>query len=413
MSDLPTASRHSRDRALLLSAAFLRALGTGMIGVLLGFYLATLSMSPAQIGLIVSLGLWGMAAGALLTTLRADRFGRRRTLIMISLLTAAGGAVVALASSPVVIAVAAFLGMMNGMGRDRGAALIVDQVVLPTTTDDAGRTRAFAWYNLLQDVGHALGSLGAGVPTLLQHAAGATPLGALRVAVLIYAGIMLATGVLYAALTPAVEGSGNAVPRGIASLSPESRRIITRISALFALDGLGGGFLTASLLSFFFFKRFGATPAVVGWLFFAARVANAFSHLGAAWLAKRIGLVNTMVFTHIPSSILLATVPFAPSFTIAAVLFIIREGLVEMDVPTRQSYVVAVVRPEERTAASGVTGLVRLGAWAVAPAFAGLVMKGGGLGAPLALGAAMKITYDVMLYFAFRRVKPPEERAAA
>src|SRR5207248_3797403 len=141
------------------------------------------------------------------------------------------------------------------------------------------------------------------------------------------------------------------------------------ICALFSLDGLGGGFLTTALLSFFFFKRFGVSEGVIGMLFFGARTLNAFSHLGAAWLAERIGLVNTMVFTHIPSSLLLVTVPFAPSFPIAAALFILREGLVEMDVPTRQSYVVAVVKPEERTVASGVTYLVRLGAWAVAPAF--------------------------------------------
>src|SRR5262249_28280776 len=153
-------------------------------------------------------------------------------------------------------------------------------------------------------------------------------------------------------------------------LATETKRTLWKISALFAVDSLAGGFLTAALLSFFFFERFGASEAAVGALFFGARVANAASHLGAAWLAKRIGLVNTMVFTHIPSSLLLVTVAFAPSFPIAAALFVLREGLVEMDVPTRQSYVMAVVRAEERTFASGVTHLVRLGAWAVAPAFA-------------------------------------------
>ena len=401
---------HTRDRVLLLSAAFLRALATGMIGVLIGFYLAAMHLSPARIGMIVSLGLSGMAVAALLTTLRGDRIGRRRMLLALALFAAIGGAVVASASSTLVIAVAAFLGMLNGMGRDRSASLILDQVILPTTTDDRGRTQLFAWYNLLQDIGHALGSLAAGLPTLLQHAAGVGPLPSLRISVLIYAAILLVTAAIYAALTPSVEAGATTVR---ARLSPESRRIITRISALFALDGLGGGFLTAALLSYFFFERFGASPAVVGWLFFAARVANAFSHLGAAWLAKRIGLVNTMVFTHVPSSLLLVTVAFAPTFPIAAALFILREGLVEMDVPTRQSYVVAVVSPEERTVASGITHLVRLGSWAVAPAFAGLLMNQGSLGAPLAVGAAMKISYDVLLYLAFRKVKPPEERAAA
>ena len=194
-----------------------------------------------------------------------------------------------------------------------------------------------------------------------------------------------------------------------APVSPEAKKVVTRISALFALDGLGGGFLTTALLSYFFYTRFGVDERGMGLLFFGARVLNAGSHLGAAWLAARIGLVNTMVFTHIPSSLLLLTVPFAPSFTVAAILFLLREGLVEMDVPTRQSYVMAVVKPEERTFASGVTSLVRLAVWAVAPGFAGLFMRGGMLGAPLVIGAGMKIAYDLLLYGAFRNVKPPEE----
>jgi len=185
--------------------------------------------------------------------------------------------------------------------------------------------------------------------------------------------------------------------------------VLWRIGSLFALDSLGGGFLTATLLSVFFFKRFGVDEALLGPLFFGARVANAASHLGAAWLAKRIGLVATMVTTHIPSSLLLLTVPFAPTFPIAAALFLLREGLVEMDVPTRQSYVMAVVRPEERTFASGMTQLVRTGAWAVAPAFAGAMMEGVSMATPLVAGAAMKIVYDVLLWVSFRKLKPPEE----
>src|SRR6185436_16806187 len=194
-------------------------------------------------------------------------------------------------------------------------------------------------------------------------------------------------------------------------LTPSSRRILWRISALFALDSLAGGFLTTALLSYFFAERFGVSVALIGPLFFVARLANALSHLAAAWLARRIGLVNTMVLTHIPSSLLLISVAYAPSFPVAAGLFLLRESLVEMDVPTRQSYVMAVVRPEERTLASGVTHLVRMGAWAVAPAFAGLLMNSSSLMIPLVIGAAMKIAYDLLLWRAFRHVKPPEELA--
>ena len=301
---------------------------------------------------------------------------------------------------------AACLGMLNGMGRDRGAALILDQAILPATTDETSRTQVFAWYNVLQDIGHAFGGLLAGAPVLLRHAAGLGEIASLRAAVGLYAALLLAAALLYMGLSPAVEApvAHRAVP-----LSSGSRRVLWKISSLFALDSLGGGFLTAALLSFFFFKRFGVSEAAVGALFFGARAANAASHVAAAWLAKRIGLVNTMVFTHIPSSLLLVTVAFAPSFPVAAILFLLREGLVEMDVPTRQSYVMAMVRPEERTFASGVTHLVRLGAWAVAPAFAGLLMRGTSLAIPLYAGAAMKIGYDVLLYASFRRLRPPEE----
>ena len=192
-------------------------------------------------------------------------------------------------------------------------------------------------------------------------------------------------------------------------LPPRSRRVLWRISALFAIDAVAGGFLGSALLSYFFFERFAVNEAWIGGLFFLARIMNAASHLGAAWLAKRIGLVNTMVFTHIPSSLLLVTVAFAPSFGIAAVLFLLREGLVEMDVPTRQSYIMAVMPAEARTFAAGVTQLVRMGGWAIAPSFAGWLMQGVALATTLYIGAAMKIGYDVLLYFAFRGVKPPEE----
>ena len=395
-----------RDRSFLYAAAFLRALATGMIGVLIGIHLAKQGFDAGRIGVIVSAGLAGAALAALFVTMAGDRLGRRRALFFLALIGAAGGVAVALVSDAALIGIAAFFGMLNGMGRDRGASSILDQAILPSTVPAERRTAAFAWYNVLQDAGHAFGSLLAGAPALFRAIAPMPELASLRAAVLLYAFLLLITAILYRGLSPAVEVS---TPRARAPVSPEARRIVARISALFALDSLGGGFLTTALLSYFFYTRFGVEEQGMGLLFFGARVLNAGSHLGAAWLAARIGLVNTMVFTHIPSSILLLTVPFAPNFGVAAVLFLLREGLVEMDVPTRQSYVMAVVKPEERTFASGVTSLVRLSAWAVAPAFAGLFMRGGLLGAPLVIGAGMKIVYDLLLYSAFRHVRPPEE----
>ena len=395
------------SRQLILAAAFLRALATGMVGVLVGLYLARLGLSPGTSGLVIGVGLAGAALATLVATLGADRFGRRRFLAVLALLAGVGGTVVALESDPLLIAAAAFVGMLNGMGRDRGAALVIEQAILPATVSDAERTKAFAWYNVLQDMGHAFGSLLAAAPAVLRTSLGMDELGAMRLAMVFAALLSLAAAAIYPRLSVAVEATRSARP----TLSPESRRTLWKISSLFTLDSLGGGFLTAALVSFFFFKRFGVDEAVLGPLFFAARVLNAFSHLGAAWLARRIGLVNTMVFTHIPSSLLLASVAIAPSFAVAAVLFLLREGLVEMDVPTRQSYVMAVVKPEERTIASGVTHLVRMGAWAVGPPFAGLMMQGLSLGSPLVIAAGMKIGYDILLYAAFRKQKPPEELA--
>ena len=396
------------DRRLLFATAFVRAVSVGMIGVLLGLHLAARGLDPAALGIVVGAGLAGGAFASLLVTLGGDRLGRRRTLVVLALVSAAGAVVVALGTSRAILAAAAFLGMVNGMGRDRGAAMVVEQAVLPATTDDAGRTTSFAWYNVLQDAGHAIGSLAAGLPVLLTARFGVAAASALPASVLAYAALVLATAALYLALSPAVEHTASAR----LAVSPATRGILARISALFALDALGGGFLTTALLSYFFATRFGVDPATIGGLVFLARVANALSHFVAAWLAQRIGLVNTMVFTHIPSSLLLVTVAIAPTFAAAAVLFVLREGLVEMDVPTRQSYVMAVVRPEERTVASGVTSLVRLGSWAIAPSFAGLFMQGGSYAGPLVVGAAMKIAYDLLLWRAFRGVRPPEEARA-
>jgi MFS family permease len=408
-------SAEARDRRLLYAAVFLRAAATGLIAVLLGLYLAQRGLDSGRVELIVGAGLVGAAVGALLVTLWGDRVGRRSALIAFALLSAGGAVALCFSSATWMLAAVACAGMVNGMGRDRGAALILEQAILPGTTPDSGRTFVFARYNLLQDAGLALGGLLAGSAGRLQAAAGLSAIDGQRVAIGAGAALLLVTALLYLALSPhAEEGAAATVAAGarrVSSLSAPSRRIVLRISALFAVDAVGGGFLTTAWLSFFFAERFGLGAGALGLLFGAARALNAVSHLGAAWLARRIGLVNTMVFTHIPSSLLLVTVAFAPSFPIAATLYLLREGLVEMDVPTRQSYVMALVRPDERTVASGVTHLVRLIGWAIAP-FLGWMMSGLPLMVPLVVGAALKITYDVALWRGFRSVRPPEERPA-
>jgi len=348
----------------------------------------------------------------LLATLGADRVGRRRSLVLLSALGAVGGSAVLLPLSASLLVGIAFFAMWNGMGRDRGAASMLEQAVLPATATDDTRTTAFARYNALQDTGNALGFLLVAallaVPLGMARAPGAEKAGEFRIILAVYPATSLVSIALYARLSSLVEPP---TPTRRFRLSRDGRRVVTRLSALFALDSLGGGFVSAALMSYFFFERFGAPVETVAVLFFVARVLNALSHLAAARLARWIGLVNTMVFTHIPSSLFLASAAVVPSFPVAAALFLVRESLAEMDVPTRQSYVMAVVRPEERTVASGITNLVRLAGWAAAPAIGGALMEGVSLAVPLVVGAALKIIYDVALWLSFRRIAPPEERA--
>jgi len=398
----------NRDLVLLLSAAFLRSAGIGLTGVLLALYLVQAGLSAAAIGVVVAVGLAGSAAATLLVTLAADRLGRRATLLLLALLSAAGGVALAAASQLTVFLLAAFFGMLNGMGRDRGGAVALEQAIVPETVPAARRTWALAWYNLLLDTGGALGGLAGSLPYFLRQDFGMEVLESYRLTFGFYTLLMLAGAVLYLGLSRQVEVHRTGVPPP--PVSPAAKRIVYRLAALFTLDSVGGGFLTNTLLAYWFFRRFGVGEEWLGPLFFAAGLANAGGHLAAAWIAGRIGLVNTMVFTHIPASLLLIGVAFVPSFGWAALLFLMRELLARMDVPTRQSYTLALVAPSERTFASGVTNLTRNISWAAAPSFAGWLMQSAAtLSVPLFCGAGLKIVYDLMLFAAFRRIKAPEE----
>jgi MFS family permease len=392
---------------MLLAAVLVRSVATGLMGPLLGYYLAGLHYDEKTLGAVISAGLGGAALATAAVTLLGHRVTRRTALLVVSALSLAGGAVAALASGPWIVGGAAFVGMLNGMGRDRGACLVLEQAILPETTTAAGRTGAFAWYSVMQDAGVALGSLLSGLPGILRSTMAPDPLLAVRASIGVYLALVAAATLPYLLLSP----DRSQAPAGAGlQISAPSRRVLSKIAALFAVDSVAGGFLTAAFLALFFRARFGAEEPTIALLFFARSGLNAVSHVAAAWIARRIGLLNTMVFTHVPSSLFLVTVTFAPSFAAAAVLFLLREALVEMDVPTRTSYVMAVVRPEERTLASGVTHLVRMGGWAVAPAIAGSIAAAThSLAAPLWIGAGLKVAYDVLLYVAFRNVKPPEE----
>lgn len=398
-----------RDRKLIYLATGARAFGNGLLGVLLGIYLAKLGLPMTQVGAILSAGLIGAFCGAWITTFRGDRIGRRRLLVFFATLLALATATIAIAGDPMLIGAAAALGAVTGAGKDRGAMLAIESAILPSTIDDRDRTRTYAIYSIVQDVAQAAGGLTAGLATLLRDWGGVAEVASMRWTIAIAA-------LFFAVNVPIVLGLSRrtevADPSRRALLAPHSKRVLTRLSALFALDSIGGGFLGAALLSYFFYAQFGASEATIALLFMGGKVISASSHLVAAWLARRIGLINTMVFTHIPSSLILIAIAFAHTFWLAALLYLLREGLAEMDVPTRQSYVMAIVKEEERTFASGITSLTRMAAGAVAPLVAGVVIDATSLSVPLFIGAALKILYDLLLWRAFNKVKPPEERVA-
>ena len=400
----------NRDRFLIYGAALLRSLGIGLLGVLLGIVLFRAGASSLQIGLVIATGIAGGAAATSVVTFYGDMMGRRRTLVVLSLLAALGGMGLALGPHFSVLLAIAFGGMLNGTGTDRSAAFALEQAALPGLVSDSNRTWTISWYNVILDGGSAIGALAAGLPFLLRGWLALDSAVSYRYILFGYAALNLLSGILYLLMSPQVELAQATKSPSVGSVSPQTKSTVMKLAALFSLDSLGGGFLTDALVSYWFFRRFGIPEHSLGVLFFVVHLLNAGSHLVAAWLAKRIGLLNTMVFTHLPSSVLLIAVPFAHSFNVAILFFLLRESLASMDVPTRQSYVAAVVRPEERTFASGITNLTRNVGWAVGSSLAGIFMQGIAFSAPLVVGGGLKIGYDVLLYRSFRHLKPPEER---
>jgi len=402
----------NRNLGAIYAAGLLRALGVGLMGVVLGIYLSRVGFSATFIGLVIGSGLVGGALGTVGVSFLADRLGRRLTLVTLGLLSGAGGLALALTTGGTPILVFAFLGMLNGFGTDRGPAFALEQAIVPQLIPSERRTWALAWYAVTLDAGHALGSLGGALPFLLGRWLRVDLLAAYKLTFGLYAGLNLLSALLYLALSPRVEAAPSEAPAPRVRISPRTRSIVTKLAALSGIDSLGGGFLSDALVAYWFFRRFGVSESGLGLVFFAGHLLNSVSYLAAAWLAHRIGLVNTMVFTHIPSSLFLILVPFAASFPGAVALLLVREALVEMDVPTRQSYIVGVVQPAERTFASGVTNVTRNISRAISPSLAGYLMQQVALGIPLFLGGGLKIIYDVALYFSFRRLQPPEEQSA-
>jgi MFS family permease len=399
----------ARDARILVGAAFVRSAAAALTSVLAAIALRERGFTLPQTGVALAAGLAGAGVATACVSVTADAIGRRRTLITLALLTAGG--YLALASAPAfrVLLPLVFVGMVNGMGRDRGAANALEQAVLPGTTAPDRRTWLFAWYNVCLDAGQMVGSAAAAIPGALLIAWAVPTERAYAWMFVACAMALAASALAYTVLSPRIEVT--ALRHAWRDADQTTRRVLRQLVLLFALDSLGSGFLNSALIAYWFFERFGLSAARIAMLFAAARALNAGSHLLAAWLARRIGLVQTMVATHLPSSVFLMLAPLAPGAAGAMGLFLAREALVEMDVPTRQSYMMAIVPAETRTLVSGVTGVTRLIGWATGPAVAALVMQQVSSSAPLIIGGSLKILYDLLLYRAFRHVKAPEEQA--
>ena len=403
-----------RDGRLLFLTRVLRMFGYGFLAVVLVLYLAALGLDAVTIGSILTLTLVGDTLISLWLTTRADRIGRRRVLVAGSLLMVVAGTIFAVTSWVPLLILAATIGVISPTGNEVGPFLAVEQAALSQATPDARRTPTFAWYNLAGYVATAFGSLGAGSLGQVLLAAGLAPVDAYRAIVIGYAIVGLAMVVVFSRVGPGVEA--RPVPAGDDGIARRlglgrSKGIVARLSALFALDSFAGGFIPQSLMAYWFHLRFGVEPAVLGGIFFGANMLAAVSSLSASRIAARIGLVNTMVFTHLPSNVLLILVPIMPSLPLAITVLLLRFSLSQMDVPTRQSYVMAVVEPGERSAAAGVTGIARTTGAAISPAIsAPLVATAALAGLPFLIAGGLKIVYDLSLWAAFRAHPAPEER---
>jgi MFS family permease len=412
----PAAAAGDRSAVRLLFATrALRMFAYGLTSVVLVLHLAAAGLSAARVGLLLTLTLLGDTAISLLLTTRADRLGRRRTLLLGAALMVLAGAAFATSTSFLVLLLAATVGVLSPSGNEVGPFLAVEQAALSQQLPSARRTGAFAWYQLTGALATAAGSLAGGWLSGALQRGGLTPLDSYRGVALGYGAAGLLLAALFLRLPAAVEvdrqAPGVAGPRLFLGLH-RSRGVVLRLSALFALDAFAGGFVVQSYVAYWFHARFGASPEMLGAIFFGANVLAGFSALSAAAIARRIGLVNTMVATHLPSNVLLALVPLMPTLPLAVAMLFLRFSISQMDVPTRQSYTMAVVEPDERSAAAGVTGMVRTVGAALAPVAAGPLYATAALASvPFLLSGGLKILYDLLLWRAFRAVRPPEERA--
>jgi MFS family permease len=400
---------------VLFLTRFTRLFAYGALSVVLVLYLTDLGLSESQTGLLLTLTLVGDTIVSLFLTTRADRFGRRRVLIIGALLMAGAGVAFASTGSLLLLTIAGTIGVVSPSGNEVGPFLSIEQAALSQVVPSRIRTAVFAWYTLAGSFATAIGSLCGGlIPSVLRRTA-ITPIGSYRAVVILYAfvGVLLAlffTRLSHAAEVNAAGKDGYLGAKNSFFGVGRSRDVVLRLSALFALDAFAGGFVVQTFAAYWFYIRFGVNPGTLGAIFFGANLFAGVSALLASLLASRFGLVKTMVFTHLPSNILLILVPLMPTLPLAISVLLLRFSISQMDVPTRQSYTMAVVDPEERSAAAGITGVARTVGASIAPFLVGLMFARPALrNLPFFIAGTLKIAYDLLLYRTCDGSLPPEE----
>jgi MFS family permease len=400
------------DGRLLFATRFIRLFAYGALSVVLVLYLVGLGLSESDTGLLLTSTLLGDTLVSLYLTTQADRIGRRRMLIAGAMLMAAAGVAFALTRQMWLLVIAGTIGVISPSGQEVGPFLPIEQAALSQVVPDRARTDVFAWYTLAGSLATALGALAAGFLTSSLQRTWA-PVDSYRAVVGVYAGIGIALAAIFFVVSPAIEAPRaarrEAAPSLLARFSGigHSQAVVLKLAALFSLDSFGGGFVVQSFAAYWFYLRYGVDPKMLGTLFFAANLFAGLSALVASRLANRIGLVNTMVVTHLPSNVLLMLIPLMPSLPLATLMLLLRFSISQMDVPTRQSYTMAVVAPDERAAASGITGVARTTGAAISPLFAGLLFSRPSLiDVPFYIAGTLKIAYDLLLFRAFRSLEP-------
>jgi MFS family permease len=398
--------RLSRDCWLLFATCGVRSFAYGFLSIILGLYLDALGLSTMAIGWIFTAALAGGAVMTVAITSLADNVGRKNLLMLGAVLMAAAGWAFAVSSNPIILTIAAIFGTISPSGKEVGPFLAIEQAILPQTTSDRNRTTVFSAYNM---VGSFAGSLGALAVSLPQRFS-ASAVDGYRVLVWAYIVCALVMTVLFFYLSRAVEANRKSteIPKiGV----QRSRAMVAKLAGLFALDAFAGGFIVQSIVAYWFYLRYGTNLGVLSGIFFGINILSGLSFLAAPAIARRLGLLNTMVFTHLPSNALILLLPLMPNLELTVAMLLVRNLLSQLDVPTRQSYTMAIVEPDERAAAAGILSVSRNAGAALAPLFTGAILANPVLGWPFLLAGGLKVIYDLMILAVFRKVRPPEEES--